>query len=991
MYYISLCLFFVVGAFATAFTNGQNVESLPDTSWRTPENFVAYVNSYLNEKVNPSTLADVLVTQYIDHPLEATNLMPLYPTQSIIEEYFLSNCSITELETYLRPGEEDTGTIVGIGFFTESKMGIKWSLESYQIINTRNYTNINANGSIKVVIETPRLIFNEEGQNIRIVITNFGNEYSDVVYIPTLSRTKDDIEFYGVNTIVDRDERLYLTLMNRYRRTYGARYTVQYDKYEGIEFHKQIIKTTSEGELLLNSDLIIGLFEYPSLIRKDSILNPYLKFDTATQILFPSLDSKFVRHVNSLLKSIPVVSSFFTYKQDRPTLTYSTMNELTKTDIISFSDLLLMQSQNNLEQIAQPVIRTLKISEGTDEPNDILKSIEQKRENLEYFNRTFIRDYNEFETTVEYKLIEHDFTTFELIKEGQRKNRWVFDLTKPVNKMVTEVNPLDDILLGDMIDGEEVDFKSLLNALNEQYYSPNEKGTTGHNEIEGRKNVLIQPNYYSTESFNHLVKLVQGIGRPDYNNMTIESTPNEGSYIAYDKEGHIIQKYCMFDKSEYLGLTRSLVSSQETRVNMWLEKVLGPWANLQIPDTRPVSSWVEHLYAMEDEKDENEYWSPILNNSRPFALSEVGVGNTVKGWYVGDRTYNPDYESVTDWEDVDDMDWDTPGVTWTTGAEYYDSTVDLIVDGGSTPYWQNDPYGYGHFMDNNGWLMLDLGEDLPRTTHWHASFDVYKATEANPQGETGYDSGDRIHATGGAEWVEAGLGIYFTDDIGILELMERYGTYSDDIGLMVPLHIGDGQNPGDGYTVLSVYDPHFITSFIDYDLFYNNILDEGSQLWHWAGGTLWEDGGVNPLSRYFHEMTYTHRGTSDRGILQLDIDRWYRVDVYYDRVSNLLNVLIDGVPVMTNLFMPQIDSSANLENVWFYNYGGDDTYISNLVVTDSVPPIPTSLLRCQLTKKADPIFRQRSHRFLNRGVSDLCSTEFAKPCFFGKFSSTVLA
>ena len=62
-YHISLCLFFIFGGFATAFTAGQQVDNDTDMSWKQPENFVAYMNSYLNEKINPSTLADILITQ----------------------------------------------------------------------------------------------------------------------------------------------------------------------------------------------------------------------------------------------------------------------------------------------------------------------------------------------------------------------------------------------------------------------------------------------------------------------------------------------------------------------------------------------------------------------------------------------------------------------------------------------------------------------------------------------------------------------------------------------------------------------------------------------------------------------------------------------------------------------------------------------------------------------------------------------------------------
>ena len=80
------CLFFVLGAFVTAYMNGKQVESIPDRSWQTPEYFVGYFNNYLNQKINPMTLGDVFVTEYIEHPDESTGVVPLYPTQTVIQE-----------------------------------------------------------------------------------------------------------------------------------------------------------------------------------------------------------------------------------------------------------------------------------------------------------------------------------------------------------------------------------------------------------------------------------------------------------------------------------------------------------------------------------------------------------------------------------------------------------------------------------------------------------------------------------------------------------------------------------------------------------------------------------------------------------------------------------------------------------------------------------------------------------------------------------------
>lgn len=62
LFYISLCLFFVLGAMATGYIQGEQLKAYPDMSWRTPKNFVGYFNNWINQKVNPTTLGDVLIT-----------------------------------------------------------------------------------------------------------------------------------------------------------------------------------------------------------------------------------------------------------------------------------------------------------------------------------------------------------------------------------------------------------------------------------------------------------------------------------------------------------------------------------------------------------------------------------------------------------------------------------------------------------------------------------------------------------------------------------------------------------------------------------------------------------------------------------------------------------------------------------------------------------------------------------------------------------------
>lgn len=295
IYYISFCLFFLLGGFVTAFVNGQQADNDTDMSWNRPEKFVAYMNSYLNEKVNPSTLADILITQYVEHPLEATNTMPLYPTQSIMQDRFLVNCSITEIETYIVPDEKTgIGTDVVIGFFVKWPNSNKWELKSYQTVSTEDVES----SSMKITIETPRINFNEEGGQIRVVFTNFGNEYSDVVYIPTFIENSENGDFKGLNTVVNGDESIFLTIKNRFRKLYGSKFYVTYDRFEGIEYHEQSLNSDDCGEISMDKDEIIALFDYPSLVRRD--LYQYQYDENRAKVCFSS-PTRRVRSKKALL------------------------------------------------------------------------------------------------------------------------------------------------------------------------------------------------------------------------------------------------------------------------------------------------------------------------------------------------------------------------------------------------------------------------------------------------------------------------------------------------------------------------------------------------------------------------------------------------------------------------------------------------------------------------------------------------------------------
>ncbi|MFW9856830.1 MAG: hypothetical protein ACFFFG_17410 [Candidatus Thorarchaeota archaeon] len=915
-YYVALCVFLVVGGLATAYSTGREVQLIPHNPKRTPDKVVAYLNSYLNEKVNPTTLSDVLVTQYIEHPHEATDVMPLYPTQSIVQEYFLVNCSLTEIEFYLVPGEDPIGTDVGISIYTKPTNDSVWRLERYQPVSTRGLEST----SQHIIIEAPRITVGHEGTYLRVMITNFGDENSDVVYVPLHRNFNEKITFSGINTAVDTDMGIFLTIKNRFRKLYGYRYFAVYEPGDGVQFYRSMYRTDQKGTPSVKSSEVIALFDDLTLLRKDSIYEPYIEFESPLEMFLPReiKESNLVQHVYRILKGIPGIGALFQYK---PTPVVYSMGTSTvhKEDetFLTFTDRLIRQAQSDINFISVPVLKTLNLGR-----EDGVLSLEEKINRLDSFEKHFVSVYNELESQFTYEMNDISPTQIELTKTDERGkllSKWYFDLSRSLDEMVSEISVLD---LTQSV--TRISFLSLLNTLNSQYFSSKERGTSATQEI-GRREHFHLVSQASTLNFNHLTKLMADVAKPEFlsDNVTILSNPNNGTFMVIDGTGKIVQEFMLAGSSEYFGISNPLVPSQENRLQMWLAKTFGPWANLQVPDKRPADTWSTTLYSMDEERDENDYWTPLINYSRPLALSPGGVGTTSRGWYAGNRIY--DYSSsVPNWEDVSDVDWDTAGVTWSYGSTASD---DLKIQGGDTGYWTGNING--HFMDNNGWLMLDLGDELPETTHWKVSFDI-KKDEWPPLG-SGAKQGDYISGS----WVESGLGVHLTDDVGILELMTRNGTYSNDIEFWLPLQFGDGELLSDGYTSFIVYDPRFNYNYTRYNDVFNAGLPGAEQLWHWAGGTLNGDG----LARYFHEMTYPHEDPSGLGVLKLTPDQWYHIDIYYDEYSHMLTILVDNRVVLSSLYMPPLVSGSRFENIWFYNFGRDTSVISNLYITDAVPSI----------------------------------------------------
>ncbi|MFX0171325.1 MAG: hypothetical protein ACFE9L_05345 [Candidatus Hodarchaeota archaeon] len=208
-----------------------------------------------------------------------------------------------------------------------------------------------------------------------------------------------------------------------------------------------------------------------------------------------------------------------------------------------------------------------------------------------------------------------------------------------------------------------------------------------------------------------------------------------------------------------------------------------------------------------------------------------------------------------------------------------------------------------------------------------------------------------IDQNGFKDYYEVGVGIALTNDIGVKQLIERH-----DVDLYIPLqfnHVGGyfiydtayykwHGMPPDEIISLSIYDPFYIM---------NKTYGFGDQYDdHFPGGSLWSIPGL-PM---YHQMTYSHTlnygdwtnhpmSYNLGGVLYLKPRSWHHADIYYAGVTGLLNVFVDGQLVRARLYMPALhpEKDPTLENIWFYNYGMQTTYISNLEVLDNIPPMVT--------------------------------------------------
>jgi len=557
-FYISLCLFFVVGAFVTAYTTGQQMENLPDTSWQRPEYFVGYFNNYLNQKVNPMTLGDILVTEYLERPAEPTGVFPLYPTQTVVQERTYVNSSITSIETYLVSGGNSTfGTTVGIGLYTKFGPTQMWKLQGYETISTAGEPD----QTYEVTINTPKIRFGSEGGSLRIVITNFGTEISEVVYVPTIIDASPRSSFSGINTVVDSEDALFLTVKDQYQTIKGHRYYVNYESRVGIEFHRVAYEMRGQ-DIALKSNEIIALFGYPTLTRLDSDLKRYISFETLFDTLLPTLDKRFLTNVEELLCQVPIISTFFRYKRVESVVSHATRSTQYDVLITDYANQLMEQSQTDLTKASQPVIQTMLLSKERD-----IRSPYDYVELMTYFNETFVEDYNKLEGHNTYHFTQLDYKTYELKLTGQQQKTWRFDLTKGIETMITELNPIPG---REDLTGQS--FRGLLNDLNKLYYSSQNKGTTGIKEIKSRKDPKMTKIPSSDVQLAHLITLVEDISVPDYRDLQIISRPAFGTFEIVDEEGKLIQKYDMLHDGELAGVSVSLLSSNSEKIFLWLQK-----------------------------------------------------------------------------------------------------------------------------------------------------------------------------------------------------------------------------------------------------------------------------------------------------------------------------------------------------------------------------------------------------------------------------------
>jgi len=137
-------------------------------------------------------------------------------------------------------------------------------------------------------VKTSRMRLDSEGGQIKIVITNFGNKSSDVIYVPKTISKETSESFYGMNTLVNSENALFLTIKNQLREIRGYRYVVDYDRLVGIQLHKLKYNSGKDGaQIRPIEDEIVAIFDYPSLERRDSIDKKYSNFESIISGLLP--------------------------------------------------------------------------------------------------------------------------------------------------------------------------------------------------------------------------------------------------------------------------------------------------------------------------------------------------------------------------------------------------------------------------------------------------------------------------------------------------------------------------------------------------------------------------------------------------------------------------------------------------------------------------------------------------------------------------------
>ena len=237
-----------------------------------------------------------------------------------------------------------------------------------------------------------------EGGQIKIVITNFGNKSSDVIYVPKTISKETSESFYGMNTLVNSENALFLTIKNQLREIRGYRYVVDYDRLVGIQLHKLKYNSGKDGaQIRPIEDEIVAIFDYPSLERRDSIDKKYSNFESIISGLLPWVDKGAIAFAEKILGNIPFFKNLMNY-HPQIKISYTTSNLEAKTNILEFVDSIAARTQSVFDEVVQPSIQTLILGrENNDEP--LLKTNDDL---IQQFNKTFISEYNRLEKKITY-------------------------------------------------------------------------------------------------------------------------------------------------------------------------------------------------------------------------------------------------------------------------------------------------------------------------------------------------------------------------------------------------------------------------------------------------------------------------------------------------------------------------------------------------------------------------------------------------------------